>query len=349
MPKTRQWKLKQKPEGEVTEERLVDIFELCEGDTPPLENGKVLLKVVALSNDPSQRLWIDPSMTPERLYRPPVPLGDVMHSVGLAQVVESRSAQLVEGDWVTTFPGWTEFAVIDATACQIAKDLPNGLSKTLHTGMLGVSGYTGFFGLTEVCKATKDDIVIVSGASGMVGSTVVQVAKKVIGCRRVVAIAGGAEKCRWVEHLGADVCLDYKSHGFQDDLYKETRGPLAPTVYTDYVSGDILDLVIPRLANHARVCVTGGMSTYNTSTPFKGPQSWYDIVKLRLNINGFSVFDFAPKFEQASALLLKAIVEGKLDVGDVETKVHAPFEQIPNVWLRQYNGGKKGKLITWIV
>ena len=91
------------------------------------------------------------------------------------------------------------------------------------------------------------------------------------------------------------------------------------------------------------------MSTYNTSTPFKGPQSWYDIVKLRLNINGFSVFDFAPKFEQASALLLKAIVEGKLDVGDVETKVHAPFEQIPNVWLRQYNGGKKGKLITWIV
>lgn len=348
MPRTRQWILKQKPEGEITEEHLPCIFQFCEADTPPLENGQVLLKVVALSNDPSQRLWIDPSMTPERLYRPPVAVGDVMHSVGLAQVVESQSALFAKGDWVTTLPGWTEYAVMDATACHIAKDLPNGLSKTLYTGILGVSGYTAFFGLTEVCRATRDDIVIVSGASGMVGSTVAQIAKKIIGCQRVVAIAGGAEKCRWVERLGADICLDYKSCSFQSDLCEETRGALAPTVYMDYVSGDILDLVIPRLANHARVCVTGGMSTYNTTTPFKGPQSWYEIVKLRLSINGFSVFDFAQRFEEASSMLLKAIGEGKLDVEGIETQVHASFEHIPIVWLRQYHGGKKGKLITWI-
>ncbi len=115
--------------------------------------------------------------------------------------------------------------MLSAEECQPCEEIP-GLSVTHYLGAFGMPGITAYYGTKVVARAGEGegDTVVVSGAAGAVGSMVVQIAKKMLGCKRVIGIAGSEEKCRWVESLGADVCLNYKKASFKEDLFRETEG-----------------------------------------------------------------------------------------------------------------------------
>lgn len=208
MVKARQWILNKKPENMPVLDGDDTTFKLVEKELPDLKDDQVLVKLKYLSNDPAQRGWISKHINPERLYIPPVQEGNPMQARGLAEVIDSKSSSYKKGDVVIASTGWTEYTVIPAKELQPAPDLPGGKAKTHYLGALGLTGLTAYFGLTEVVNTTKDDIVVVSGAAGATGMMAVQIAKNILGCKKVIGMAGTDEKCKWVESIGADLCLN---------------------------------------------------------------------------------------------------------------------------------------------
>lgn len=134
-----------------------------------------------------------------------------MRSRGLAEVVESKSSSYKKGDVVLASINWSDHAVLPAKELRPAPDLPGGMSKTHYLGALGITGLTAYFGLTEAANTKAEDTVVISGAAGATGMMAVQIAKKIIGCKKVIGIAGSDDKCKWVESLGADLCLNCES------------------------------------------------------------------------------------------------------------------------------------------
>ena len=181
--KTRQWLLQNKPEGLPVLEGKDATFKLATADLPELSDGQILLKTLYFSNDPAQRVWISPSVDPDRLYMPPVEVGETMGSFAIAEVIDSK-ASLSQGTLVVARQDWAEYSVQDATAC-VPIEPVQGLNVTHFIGSLGFPGVTAYYGLTEIVKATKDDAVVVSGAAGATGNMAVQIAKKIIGCKYV--------------------------------------------------------------------------------------------------------------------------------------------------------------------
>ena len=212
-----------------------------------------------------------------------------------------------------------------------------------------MTGNTAYYGIKEVAQAGSGDTVVVSGAAAATGSMVVQIAKKMLGCKRVVAMAGTDEKCKWVESLGADVCLNYKSMDFREKLVKETDGFVE--VYFDNVGGEILDLMLTRMKVGGRVAACGAITDYNKSEK-GGLKNWFEIVSNRLEIKGFIVTDFISKGGAAVALreFTEAYEEGKIAIGpNSETVMETKFDDIPKTWMKLFEGANTGKLITKLV
>ncbi|GAB7364517.1 hypothetical protein MBLNU230_g5325t1 [Neophaeotheca triangularis] len=342
---TKQWVLSQKPTDTPILSGPNATFKQQTTTLPALQANQVLLQTVYLSNDPAQRGWISPDINPERLYVAPVPVGAPMYARGLGQVVESTSDKFAKGDWVQASMGWTQYAVLDAGAVNAAPELPGGLGRTHYLGALGGTGLTAWFGITEIGRATKDDVVVVSGAAGATGSMVVQIAKKILGCKKVVGIAGGEAKCKWVEGLGADVCVDYKAQGFREQLAKATEG--WANVYYDNVGGEILDFMLTRMAKYGRVVACGAVAEYNNSKErTTGIKNWFEVISMRIEIKGFIVLDFIHRAGEAIDVFKKAIAEGKLKVEGGEQIVKAGFDDVPATWMKLFEGGNTGKLIT---
>ena len=166
-------------------------FKLATAQLPALQDDQLLVKTLYLSNDPAQRGWLNPRVDPERLYAKPVQLNTRMHAYGVCEVIESKHTKFKKGDHVTANPGWGEFAVVPARDCTPAPPLPRGISETHYLGAVGNTGLTAYYGLVEVARAKPTDIVVVSGAAGATGSMAIQVARHLVGCRKVIGIAGG--------------------------------------------------------------------------------------------------------------------------------------------------------------
>jgi NADPH-dependent curcumin reductase CurA len=349
---TRQWILTNPPSSLPVLTGDNPTFTLRTKDLPPLTDGQLLVKLLYLSNDPAQRGWIAAGINPKRLYVPPIKQGTVMHARGLAEVVESKSDKFKKGDIVTASTGWSEYTILDAKTVQPAPKLPGGLARTHYLGALGFTGLTAYCGTTIVGEAKAEDTVVVSGAAGATGSMVIQIAKKILGCKRVVGIAGGKEKCKWVEeYLGADRCVDYKSESFHKDLKEATRVSEEKEyvdVFFDNVGGEILDFMLGRMAKHGRVVACGAISAYNSREPLKLAH-YSDVISMRIQIRGFIVMDFMDKAGEVVGIFKKAISEGKLKVGEEnEHVVEAGFEEVPKVWMKLFEGANTGKLITKI-
>ncbi|KAK4895636.1 quinone oxidoreductase [Elasticomyces elasticus] len=348
MVKARQWILAKKATDLPTFEGSDPNFKLVEKDLPEPKEDELLVKPIYLSNDPAQRGWISTEADPLRLYLPPVKEGTPMHARGLCEIVESKSSKHSKGDIVFANCGWSEYAVVPASQCQPAPDLGNGMSRTLYLSAFGTTAMTAYFGLTEVAQITKDDIVVISGAAGATGSMCVQLAKKLVGCKKVIGIAGTDDKCKWVEKLGADICLNYKSSTFAEDFRKETPGPEGfANVYFDNVGGEILDLVMTRMARYGRIAACGAIANYNsTSDKATGIKNWFEVIQMRLQIKGFIVMDYLKDAPKATEILKNMHKEGKLEIEGGEHVVETKFEDIPKTWLLLFNGSNQGKLIT---
>lgn len=348
MVKTQQWLFNAHPEGLPTYSGSDPTFIKTERELPALEADQVLVKVKYLSNDPAGRQYLDRCLDESRLYMPQVHIGDVMPSFAIAEVIESQSDKAKEGDMVFAMVSWTEYSVLDAKDLQICSPLPRNAPVTHYLGALGLIGKAAYVGLTEV-QTTKDDIVVVSGAAGATGSMAVQIAKKILGCKRVIGIAGGKQKCDWVKKLGADDCIDYKAADFEQRLVEAT--PEYVNVYFDNVGGHILDSMLARMALNGRVAVSGAISSYNATEGERGVRlkDWFEVISMRLSFRGFLVLDHPKRMEEAQRILYKALDEGKLDITEGEHVVEAKFEDVPRTWLKLFEGANTGKLITKLI
>lgn len=277
------------------------------------------------------------------MYIDPVNENEVMPARGIAEVLESSTDQLKKGALVCANTGWKEYSVVDAAECSPVADIP-GIKPTQFLGSLGLTGMTALYGIREIARTGPGDVVVVSGAAGATGSMVVQIAKNMLGCKRVIGIAGTEDKCKWVESLGADTCINYKSPDFKKNLAKATEGYV--NVYFDNVGGEILDFMLTRMARHGRVAACGAVSDYNSSSP-TGLRNWFEIIMMRIEIKGLIIFDFAPKIPEATKELIQAYKDGKIKIGDEnETIVDTKFEDIPQTWMMLFDGSNTGKLVT---
>jgi hypothetical protein len=267
------------------------------------------------------------------------PLGEVVRSSGVGEVIESRSPHYTKGQLVTGLVGWQEYAVADGGGRRM-NAVPPGVSPEDAVSLFGITGLTAYFGLLDVTKPKAGETVVVSGAAGATGSVVGQIAK-IVGCR-VVGIAGGPEKCAWlVKDLGFDAAVDYKRGDVGKDL--AAACPKGIDVYFDNVGGEILDAVLLQLSRGARISLCGAISTYSEEAPPPGPRNLMQLVMKHAHMEGFLVLDYVPRFAEAVAKLGQWKAEGKLQS---KVDVVDGLEHTPAAFRRLFTGGNTGKLLV---
>ncbi|BFZ56552.1 quinone oxidoreductase [Savitreella phatthalungensis] len=338
----------EKPTKDITS----STFKLVTKDLPAPANDQLVVKTLFLSNDPAQKTWIQKGSDPERAYIKLPNEGDVMPARGLAEVVAAgpEAKKYKVGDRVTGTVGWAEYALVSESDVNPAPAIP-GLPPTVALGTLGSVGLTAHYGLLSVGGANADTkTVVVSGAAGATGSLVVQIAKNVVGVARVIGLAGGGEKCKYVESIGADVCIDYKDPSWQEKL-REAVGKPGADIYYDNVGGEILDAMFPLIKRYGTIVACGAISSYNDLGAGVTFKNYFEVISNRIHIKGFIVLDAAQDFPQMIGELAGWIKQGKIKVeqGKSETLKQATIDQVPEIFKLLFSGGNSGKLITEIV
>jgi len=253
-------------------------------------------------------------------------------------VSASEHPEFAVGDHVYGAFGVQEHALSDGQG--VVKVDPGLAPLPTYLGALGMPGLTAYFGLLDVGKLDEGDTVVVSGAAGAVGSVAGQIAR--IKGARVVGIAGGAEKCRWiVDELGFDVAIDYKGEDVRRALRE--HAPEGVDVYFDNVGGEILDAVLTRLARGARIVICGAVSQYNATGPVRGPSNYLALLVYRASMTGMVVFDYAARFGEATAALAGWLGEGRLI--SREHIVEGGVSAFPDALLKLFSGENTGKLV----
>ena len=315
LPKRTDWSFTEEPVGQPAE-------------------GQVLVKVSHISLDPAMRGW----MNEGKSYIAPVEIGAVMRAGGVGEVVASRHPGFAVGDAVGGNFGVQQYAISDAKG--LRKVDTKFAPLTTYLGVLGMPGMTAYFGLLDIGKPQPGETVVVSGAAGAVGAVDCQIAK-IKGCR-VVGIAGGADKCKYVrEALGADAVIDYKSEDVKAGLKKHC--PDGIHVYFDNVGGEILDACLARIALHARIVICGAISQYNNTTPVKGPANYLSLLVNRASMTGMVVFDNAARYGEAAKEMAGWMAAGKL--AHKEDVVTGGIDAFPETLLMLFKGENFGKLV----
>ncbi len=322
--------LASRPLGIVTEECLRRVEE----PIPTPADGEVLLRVLSLSVDPTNRIW----MREEDSYLPAVAIGAVVRAAGLAQVVESKREGFATGDLVLGMPGWQDYWLLAGDA--MANVVPPGLEINDLLSIYGGTGVTAWFGVEDICELKAGESFVVSGAAGGVGSVAGQLAK-LKGAGIVVGIAGSDDKCRWVvDELGFDACINYKTEDVGARLVELC--PDGIDVYFDNVGGEILDAVLTNLAIGARIAVCGAISTYNSDDPI-GVKNTANLIMKRARMEGFLILDYVDRFLEAILGLAPLVAAGTLKYA---TEVVEGLEHAPETLNRLFTGDHTGKLIV---
>jgi NADPH-dependent curcumin reductase len=338
MPQNKQILLDNRPQGEATAAN----FKLAVTETPPLEEGQVLVRHHFLSLDPYMR----GRMNDAKSYAAPQPLGKVMQGGTVGEVVESRSPKFQPGDKVVGAGGWQEYSVVNA-------EQPGALRKvdTTHVplshylGAVGMPGVTAWYGLVRIIEPKAGETMVVSAATGAVGSAFGALAKA-RGCR-AVGIAGGAEKCRYaVQELGFDACIDYKEHKDAASLSKALKDacPNGIDGYFENVGGMVMDAVMLRLNAFARIALCGMIAGYDGKpVPMSYPQL---LLTNRVKLQGFIVSEHMEDWPQALTELGTLVGTGKLRPRE---SIAQGLESAPEAFLGMLKGKNFGKQLVKLI
>ena len=332
--KNHQILLASRPVGEPTD----DNFKYVESSIPSPGDNEVLLRAVYLSLDPYMR----GRMSDAKSYAEPVAIGDVMEGGVVAQVVESKHPNLAAGDYVHAYTGWQEFAVANGNGLRKVDASLAPLDSAL--GVLGMPGLTAYIGLMKIGKPKAGETVVVSAASGAVGSVVGQIAK-IHGCR-VVGIAGVKEKCDYVvNELGFDACLSHKSKDLGSEL--KSACPNGIDVYFENVGGAVFSSVMPLLNTFARVPVCGLISQYNATELPPGPNQlpllMRDVLTKSLTVQGFIVSNYFSELPEFATAMSGWLQSGKMKY---KTDIVEGLENAPKAFQGLLRGENFGKLIV---
>ncbi|HXX39583.1 MAG TPA: NADP-dependent oxidoreductase [bacterium] len=308
-------------------------FAMIESPVPEPGDHEVLTRALWLSLDPYMR----GRMSDRKSYAPSVPLGDVMVARTVSRVVLSRDSRFVPGDIVVAPGGWQDYAALPAASLRKLDPALAPVSTAL--GVLGMPGMTAYVGLLDIARPRASDTVVVSAASGAVGSVVGQIAR-LKGCR-VVGVAGGAAKCRYVvDELGFDACVDHRAAGLGDAL--ALACPNGIDVYFENVDGIVQQAVWPLLNDFARVPVCGLIAQYNDAEPRPGP-SLASVLTKRLTVRGFIVSDYGDRWDEFFRDMSAWVSEGRIKYRE---DVVEGLEHAPEAFIGLLQGRNFGKLLV---
>jgi NADPH-dependent curcumin reductase len=327
--RNRQVLLKRRPTGAPT---LAD-FEIAEGPVPDPREGEVLLRGIYLSLDPYMRGRISAA----RSYAKPVEIGAVIEGRVVGQVVRSRDPAFREGDFALGGYGWQLYSAMPANG--LLKLDPGEAPLSTALGVLGMPGLTAYVGLSEIGRPQPGETVVVSAASGAVGAVVGQLAKR--AGARVVGIAGGTDKCRFVEaDLGFDACIDHRSADLGAAL--DRACPQGIDVYWENVGGAVQQAVFPRLNDFGRMAMCGMVAEYNDVEPRPGP-NLMAAVRKRIKIQGFIVSDQWQRFGEYRAMAAPLVRSGELKYRE---DIVEGLDRAPDAFIGLLQGRNFGKLLV---
>ena len=338
MPQNQQILLDNRPVGEAT----VANFKLVTTDTPALADGQVLVRHHYLSLDPYMR----GRMNDSKSYAAAQPLGEVMIGGTVGEVVESRHPRFSVGDQVVGMGGWQEYSVVDANVPGMLRRVDTTHVPLSHyLGAVGMPGVTAWYGLVKIIAPKAGETVVVSAATGAVGSAFGALAKA-RGCR-VVGIAGGADKCAYaVNELGFDACVDYKEHADYISLSKALKAacPNGIDGHFENVGGMVLDAVLLRTNAFARIAVCGMIAGYNGAPlPMVNPAL---ILVNRLKVEGFIVSEHMEVWPEALTELGTLVATGKLRPRET---VAEGIASAPEAFMGLLKGKNFGKQLVKLV
>ncbi|HSV83430.1 MAG TPA: NADP-dependent oxidoreductase [Ramlibacter sp.] len=338
MPQNRQLLLDNRPQGEAQASN----FRLLTTETPVLQEGQVLVRHHYLSLDPYMR----GRMSDAKSYAAPQPLGAVMIGGTAGEVVESRDPRFQPGDAVVGMGGWQEYSVVDVRQPGLLRKVDSRrVPLSQYLGAVGMPGVTAWYGLVKILQAQAGQTIVVSAASGAVGSALGALAKA-RGCR-AVGIAGGPEKCRYVtDELGFDACVDYKQHADVQALSRALKEacPAGVDGYFENVGGMVLDAVMLRMNTFGRIALCGMIAGYDGQPiPMAHPQL---ILTNRMLVQGFIVTEHLDVWPQALQELAELVGSGKLRPRE---SIAQGLAAAPEAFLGMLKGRNFGKQLVKLV
>ena len=318
------------PEGKLTEGN----YRLVESEIPEISSDEVLIKTISFAITAGTRAGLQGSAS----YAGAPTTGIVMNCTGIGEIIESNDQDYPVGRNVLTQTGWQEYSVQKKEALTLLRE---GIDPSLYLGPLGINGLTAYFGLLEVGQPQAGETIMISAAAGSVGHMVGQIAK-IKGCK-VVGVCGSDEKCKKLtDDLGFDEAVNYKDANFRQNLKDAT--PDGVDVYFDNTGGMILGSALFRLNSGGRIACCGVVSQYDTSTPEPGPKGIPGLlVNKSIRMQGFLVFDYADKYDEATDHLLEWINSGQLKVLKDELD---GLEKAPQGFVDLLAGGNIGTRIV---
>ncbi|HVE81940.1 MAG TPA: NADP-dependent oxidoreductase [Myxococcales bacterium] len=323
----RQWLLASRPQGPVEESN----FQLVEKEVPAPGDGEVLVRVHYLSLDPYMRGRMDDA----RSYAPCQPLGEVMIGGTVGEVVESRNPRWSKGDLVVGMGGWQEWFTSDGKGLI---PVQRGLPESVYLGAVGMPGITAWYGLYRIGKPKEGETVVVSAASGAVGSVVGQLAK-MRGCR-AVGVAGGPAKCEHVvKDLGFDACIDYKAADFRERFKAAVPGGI--DVVFENVGGAVLEASLARMNAFGRIALCGIIAGYGgQDVSLRNVRS---LLVNRLLVQGFIVAEHLEIWPEAMKELGAAVAAGKIKYRET---VAQGIHSAPRAFMGLLRGENLGKQLV---
>lgn len=322
-----QWLIADRPTGRPLKDSDFQWVEKPVRDPAP---GEVTLKTLFLGFDPAQKGWMENVGG----YVAPTEIGEVMRGSGVAEVVKSNAPNFKPGDKVMGMLGWQDRPTLAAKDLLKVED--NDLLSA-NLGVLGTTGMTAFFGLNKIGKPFAGDTLVITGAAGATGSVVGQIGK-IAGCR-VVGVAGGLDKCKWlVDELGFNAAIDYKAGGVCAQVKQHAPGGI--DVLWDNVGGKIFNDLLGELAMHARVVVCGGISRYELGQMPAGPENYFNLIFKRAKMEGFIVLDYQGEYAWARGRITQWIREGRIRYKE---DVQVDLKNAPRTLMRLFGGENFGK------